>query len=137
MSASIKIQSVTFVRYKQLKGGKMIARSIRTLTTGFKTTVSGDGPGKMLLVEFDGKFASGTMMGTFDTSKGQLLMSSDNCKPEGYLKRKYFQVAGYVPQVNITNVNKRPRLFKDPDTHPISEATVESSPFDPRSITYL
>jgi len=104
-NVGIIIKSVTFVRYKQLKGGKMIPRSIRTLTRGFKTTVSGEGPGKLLIVEFDGKFASGTMMGTFDTSKGTLHMASENCKPEGYLKKKYFQVAGYVPQVNKTNLN--------------------------------
>lgn len=137
MTSSIKIKSVTFVRYKQLKGGRKTIRSVRTLTAGFKTTVSGEGPAKMLIVEFDGKFASGTMMGTFDTNKGQLLMSSDNCKPEGYLKKKYFEVAGYVPQVNMTNTSKRPRFFKDPGMHPISEATIESSPFDPRSLTYF
>lgn len=103
----VTIRSVTFVRYKQLKGGKMIARSIKTLTAGFKTVVSGEGPGKMLLVTFDSKFASGTMMGTLDTNKGTMHMASEGVVPEGYFKRRYFQVAGYSVDARRTNLNAR------------------------------
>jgi len=110
--SSIKIQSVSFVRHKRLKGGRIIARCIRTLSTGFKTTVEGVGAVKTVLVEFDSKFVSGSMTGHLNTITGQLYMRCEDVVPEGYLKNKRFKLIGYMPQVNMTNVNRRERSLE-------------------------
>lgn len=112
MDTAITIGSVVFVRYKQLKGGKRIPRSVRIIDSGIKTTATGEGFEKLLLVTVDNKFAAGTLMGTFNTKAGTLTMASEGLKPLGYLKNKYFEVAGYTPNARVTNINKRK---KEPD----------------------
>lgn len=104
---TVTITSITFVRYKQLKGGKLIARSIRTITDGIKTTSTGEGSERFLIVDINSKFASGSMMGNFNVAAGRLTMNADKVMPEGYLKRKQFKPVGYTPMARITNINKR------------------------------
>jgi hypothetical protein len=107
MDTAVSIESIVFVRYKQLKGGKKIARSIRIINSGIKTTTTGEGSEKLLLVTVDNKFAAGTLMGTLNTKAGTLIMASEGLKPLGYLKNKYFQVAGYMPHARMSNTNRR------------------------------
>lgn len=107
MDTAISIGSIVFVRYKQLKGGKRIPRSTRIISSGIKTTTTGEGSEKLLLVTVDNKFAAGTMMGTLNTKAGTLTMASEGLKPLGYFKNKYFEVAGYTPNARVTNISRR------------------------------
>lgn len=111
MDTAVTIDSVVFVRYKQLKGGKRVPRSVRIISSGIKTTTTGEGFEKLLLVTVDNKFAAGTMMGALNTKAGTVTLASEGLKPLGYLKNKYFEVAGYTPNARVTNISKRKKGF--------------------------
>jgi hypothetical protein len=90
---------------KQLKGGKKVMRNHRIIRNA-KTTFNGTA----ITVDFDHRWAKGQMVGMFDQAKGSLSLNPSSLELKGYLYGRKFELIGYTPHVQMTNLNRR----KDP-----------------------
>ena len=99
---NIKISEVHLVRMKQLKGGRKVVRNHRKITN-VKTKVEG----KVITATFDHRWAKGQMVGEVDQAKGTLTMKESSLELRGYLQYRKFQLVGYTPTAQRTNLNRR------------------------------
>lgn len=110
---NLQIKQLHLVRLKQLKGGRKVVRNQRTIDCA-KTKIEG----KSITVDFDHRWAAGQMVGEFDQAKGSLTLNVKSLELRGYLQFRKFQLIGYTPAAQMTNLNRRkePKVLKAPVT---------------------
>lgn len=108
--STVQVSNIILVRMKKLKGGRKAIRTIRKIPIhALKHTVSGNQYGTKLVVDFDHKYGAGQMIGMVDKVKGIVNFDAKAFIPEGYLKGRGFELAGYDLKANLTNLNARRR----------------------------
>lgn len=100
---SIRLNDICLVRYKKLKGGRLVIRNRKTL----RGLVVNSSPSGELLARFRAKNGTGSLVGKIDRNAGTLSMNLESFVPAGYAKGRNFRVVGYNISANVTNLTGR------------------------------
>lgn len=108
MVSNLTINSLTLIRTKQLKGGRVINRAIYTIPCKAKLEVAKDGT---FTAVANNSYLYAVLRGAVNLTTGDIRLDSDVSKVcellHPYLKKGFKQIAGYTLSYTATNTARK------------------------------
>lgn len=103
---TVNLRSLTLVRYKQLKGGRLVVRSIKNVKV--RTMLADASTTEKCLIDIPVKtrLLRTRVKGSLSSNTGILNLDVEDTTTRGYLKRA-FKVVGYDIDARVTNTSSR------------------------------